>query len=860
MFFRSLKKFLFLLFCFSTIFAKVPEEDYKIIIEKSRNFGIEEKDFNFKKDFSVNDSFKLPIADTLLNNPLLLVKKREFYIDSIVNLQNYGYFKNEYEKFSNHFELIEKYTNDVNSILRERIKINVEKSKEILQLIPLLFFEESLSYIYKGRIEQSLGINVDTNSLKVDSILTYSYLVNPEFEKIKILTENFKKRIVELFVNGQIYPVDTFLSNGRLFIGDIYSNSYYDEYDFIIDLGGDDKYFNSCGVVYPYTKRVKFIIDFDGDDQYLSTDSFKVSYGAINGVSFVFDINGNDVYKTYNFSQGSAFIGFSQLHDGGGNDFYSAGFFSQGAGYYGRGEMIDKSGNDIYYSSAFSQGFGFVKGTGILVDSSGDDQYISGTFFKHKPLLENDYLSMSQGFGFGLRPRTCGGVGILVDYQGNDNYFSSVFGQGGSYWHSVGLLFDFSGNDYYSSAQYAQGSGIHLSVGGLFDYSGDDMFFSRYGPSQGEGHDFAYGILVDQKGDDNYTVSGGQGVGLNNSVGIFLDKKGNDSYFSSEKLSNGDVNESRGFSGIGLFIDCEGKDFYSKQSNKDSISWINKYYGFGVDVGFIEEKKEPDTFYVSEDLPIEKIFEISSEWAVRDNFYKVEKARKILLKRENESVKYILDKKISTDDGLELEAMNYLFKNCSDNLKEKLIEKLNRTEDKNTKKNIIYILSQAKYNRSFQTLKEHLSYPDQKIKELSVFAIGNLDTTVDLKFLLEHYDKGSYRLKVEILECLRKHKFDMVELFVKKIDREEDRVVRQAISNYLSEFSSTLRYIQLLSDLKNYEEYITIYKLISNDNFKYLIKLYKEYLIKVSKIEKDDNIAIKGIKKKISSLVEKNKN
>jgi len=860
MFLRNLIKiFIITLFCLS-IFGNIPQDDYRIINEKMKNFGLIEKDLNFKKDFSSNDSFLFKLADTLLNSPLLLVQKREFYLDSIVELKFLKDKKNVYENFTNPFELIDAYTKDVNQILREKIKINVDKSKDILQLIPLLFFEESLSYIYKGRIEQSFGLNVDTNSLKVDSLITYSYFVDPDFDRIKILTDQFKAKITEFFMKGLFYPIDTFLSNGRLFVGDIYSNTYYDEYDFIIDLGGDDKYVNSGGVIYPYTNRVKFIIDFDGNDQYLSTDSFRVSFGSINGVSFLYDLAGNDIYITSNFSLGAAFIGFSQLCDLSGNDYYRSGFFSQGAGYYGRGELIDLSGNDIYYSSAFSQGFGFVKGCGILVDSSGDDNYTSGTFFKHTPLLENDYLSMSQGFGFGLRPRTCGGIGILVDYKGNDNYFSSVFGQGGSYWHSIGLLFDFSGNDYYTSAQYAQGSGIHLSTGGLFDYSGDDSYFSRFGPSQGEGHDFAYGVLIDQKGDDNYTVSGGQGVGLNNSVGIFLDKKGNDSYFTSEKLSNGDVNESRGFSGIGLFIDCEGKDFYSRSGSRDSISWINRFYGFGIDVGFVEEKKEPDTFIVKNDFPIEKIFEISSEWAVRDNSYKVQKARKILLERETESVRYILDKKISTDDGLELEAINFFFKNCSDSLKNKIVQKLQKVEDKNTKKNIIYILSQMKYNPSFNVLKENVNYPDYKIKELVVYAIGELDTNVDLSFLLENFDNGSYRLKVEIVESMRKHKFDKVEYFVKKIDSEKDRIVRQAISNYLSEFSSTLRYMQNVGNLKNYEEYITIYKLISNDKYRYLIKMYKGYLEKISKIEKDDNTSIKGLKKRIAGLIEKDDN
>jgi len=122
---------------------------------------------------------------------------------------------------------------------------------------------------------------------------------------------------------------------------------------------------------------------------------------------------------------------------------------------------------------------------------------------------------------------------------------------------------------------------------------------------------------------------------------------------------------------------------------------------------------------------------------------------------------------------------------------------------------------QMKYNPSFNVLKENVNYPDYKIKELVVYAIGELDTNVDLSFLLENFDNGSYRLKVEIVESMRKHKFDKVEYFVKKIDSEKDRIVRQAISNYLSEFSSTLRYMQNVGDLKNYERVILLFTNLS---------------------------------------------
>ena len=56
--------------------------------------------------------------------------------------------------------------------------------------------------------------------------------------------------------------------------------------------------------------------------------------------------------------------------------------------------------------------------------------------------LPNHYFSLSQGFGYGMRPFAGGGIGILCDLKGDDHYVADVYGQGASYWYSVGLLLD----------------------------------------------------------------------------------------------------------------------------------------------------------------------------------------------------------------------------------------------------------------------------------------------------------------------------------------------------------------------------------------------------------------------------------
>ena len=846
---------IFTLILASMILVGQEKSDYIIVEEKIKDMGFYRSDLNFKKDFSANDTFLFPLADTLLNNPLLLMEKRYMIFDSITKTVA----NKKYMKFNDVFSMTDTFVSDMALIMREYEKMGFDKSKAIIQVIPMFFYEESLSYKYKGIIEQNLGQYSDTNNLTADSLLSYMQDVLPKFDKIKDYASGYRKRLIEMFSEGLLFPCDTVISAGRMIIGDIYSNTYYDDVDIIIDLGGDDKYINASGVVYPYTMRTRFIVDFSGNDNYETTDSFKISYGAINGVQFIYDMDGDDRYNSGNLSLGTSFIGFSQLIDESGNDVYTSGVMSQGASFYGYGELKDIDGDDIYTAACFAQGFGFVKGTGVLIDSSGNDSYRAGMHFSHSPLLEYDYLAMSQGFGLGVRPRTCGGIGILADYKGNDTYNSSVFGQGASYWHSIGLLFDFQGNDYYSSAQYAQGSGIHLSVGGLFDYAGDDMYFSRFGPSQGEGHDFAVGLLSDKKGNDTYIVSGGQGAGLNNSVGILLDREGDDSYYSKENFACGDVNESRGFYGFGIFIDLEGNDSYSKSGEKDSTIWINKYYGIGMDAPIMYKDTAVDTFNIPLNLTIDKLFKIASEWDVVDNKYKVEKARKMLYERDSESFDYIMKEKLETDDGLELRTIIEFFKQTNNYNKDSLISNLN-AKNLVKKRNIIYILAEIKYNHSFTKLKEECFSSDEKSVQLAIYAIGNLDTIVNLDFIRDVYKSKNYRIKVESADALRKHKYDLTEYFVKVLKNEKERTARQALSNYLSEFSKTIRIMKEQEEITNYEEYITVYKLISKEENSYLIKTYKEFLKSITKKNPKDKTNIKAMKKRISNLINKNNN
>ncbi len=237
--------------------------------------------------------------------------------------------------------------------------------------------------------------------------------------------------------------------------------------------------------------------------------------------------------------------------------------------------------------------FASVASFAVLYDEGGNDIYYAGGKHLHKPLHPELYQSMSQGFGFGWRGTCSGGVGALIDAGGNDEYYTQVYGQGSSYWYSFGLLYDVSGHDTYQMAHYGQGAGIHLSIGALFDRMGEDSYYGRRGPSIGCAHDWSVGFFIDGGGSDYYSADGvALGQGHTNSASIFIDASGPDVYGTkSEQHVLGAATSSRGYGGVGVFLDLGGDDRYIEGHGKNNRTWIKGYYGIGVDVNLNEEKE-----------------------------------------------------------------------------------------------------------------------------------------------------------------------------------------------------------------------------------------------------------------------------
>jgi hypothetical protein len=456
---------------------------------------------------------------------------------------------------------------DVNDEFKtpEEIERQGEHEEELTkQMVPYL------EKINRERIHEA-GIGLSSATKAALSILKDYLTGRPQIESI-----TGDKKDLE---NDIVFRLNTSL--GEIIIGGVGSSEYQGSFAVIIDLGGDDLY--SLSRAEDEGRSSSVIIDLAGDDIYRSEGDFVLGSGFF-GAGILVDVSGQDTYLAENFSLGSGLFGVGMLVDEGGDDRYFGDTFTMGAGSFGLGILVDLNGADQYSGALLAQGFGSISGFGALIDSSGNDNYFAGGKYKDILRYKDHYISLSQGFAYGLRPTMSGGIGLLYDLSGHDLYASDIFGQGSSYWWGLGSLLDEGGNDKYISFQYAQGAGTHLTLGILEDDSGNDIYISK-GVSQGCGHDLAFGLLYDKSGDDDYMACDlSQAAGSANGIGILVDEEGDDGYYVEKKNNTqGYGNPRRDYGSVGVFLDLAGKDQYDG-NGKDSTWWsVPSKWGVGVD-------------------------------------------------------------------------------------------------------------------------------------------------------------------------------------------------------------------------------------------------------------------------------------
>lgn len=526
---------------------------------------------------------------------------------------------------------------------------------------------------------------------------------------------------------------------GLLVIGDVGPNTYSTDalrrIAFVVDLGGDDVYRGRAasavgGLLRPFSA----VVDRAGDDLYEAGSRSYCVGGALFGVAALVDLEGNDVYRAGDGSIGAGFFGAGFLVDGGGTDIFEGRNLCQGSGAFGMGALLSLASpvvppgpepeedrgfalgfvqvpgtgavpvrydeNDTYLAARQSQGFASTFGIGLLYDATGNDIYRAGGRYLHRPLLPDDFQSLSQGFSIGFRPRAGGGIGVLMDEQGNDFYDAEVYAQGASYWYSLGLLFDGAGNDRYLATQYAQGAGIHLAAGSLWDRGGDDHYVCKLGVTQGTAHDLSVGFQLDESGNDYYVVSDGQGMSITNSSAIFIDQQGNDVY-ATPGVGQGTLTWARGFCGAGIFLDLEGRDTYPGGGLPANGSvWSPDLFAVGIDLDrdiVLPAEVVPDPVLTAADSArtIPELFDTASLWEVGSAREKVRRARAALLLRPTEAMDHAIRQKLDTQDGLVYRTLVEVAKALPDSFAARVLPRL-RDPDLYVQRNVISLLGELK--------------------------------------------------------------------------------------------------------------------------------------------------------------------
>ena len=380
------------------------------------------------------------------------------------------------------------------------------------------------------------------------------------------------------------FQYETNTEFGKIIVTGTGNHTFTNEAFLIIALGGTNTYLNSAGganglVGRPYS----IVIDLGNNTQFISRRSFSQGSGVF-GIGILAALGSNCTFQAKHLSQGAGFFGCGILMTGPGKQTLEADTFCQGAALFGTGILWQRGENSSCRAAYMAQGFAGPQGVGLLLNERSHNSYFAGGKYPC-PWLPGHFFSLSQGFGYGMRPYAGGGIGILCDLAGQNHYEADVYGQGASYWYSVGLVLDAAGHNRYDAHQYCQGAGIHLSTGALIDWGGNNIYTANH-ICQGAAHDYSVGMLIDRVGNNQFTGdTTAQGAAINNSFALLLEHAGTNTYVGTDpkqSQATGHNGDKREYGSIGLLLDLGGHGHYSQGQTNNAI-WLKPLYGAGLD-------------------------------------------------------------------------------------------------------------------------------------------------------------------------------------------------------------------------------------------------------------------------------------
>ena len=394
-----------------------------------------------------------------------------------------------------------------------------------------------------------------------------------------------------------------------LVVGGTAANVYRSDLPLLIDVGGDNQFFNNAGgtrLADATGVSLALNLGTSGKDIYDSTRG--VAFGAAEfGVGLLLDAGGSDNYTSASGSNGYGALGVGLHVDRGGEDTYRGANFAQGYGQAGVGLLVD-TGTGIERNSltaaSRAQGAGETGGTGsahLYAAGSGGRYTLSATNTAQGVGVAGSgqlwigggpqaTLSLTGGFGQGFGD--LGGSGLLVVAGLAPADYSSLgdHSQGSARTGGMGALLDLTTQaSTYIAGDYAQGTGIQYGLGFLYDAEGGDSYTAGE-LSQGSGVGLALGLLVDDDpstpavppAPDTFTATRfGQGPGAVNGWGLLVDYLGADTYSAASQSASCCLQGVGEFLGLGLLYDLDGSDRYvggtSSQGSYYSAAELTRY-------------------------------------------------------------------------------------------------------------------------------------------------------------------------------------------------------------------------------------------------------------------------------------------
>jgi len=317
----TLRKFFFIILClincflFSEVINKTEKDMIFNLLEKH---DFDSTSINFLKDWSSDTKFKIPIVVEIINNPLR-------FSDFVSRLEKLIKSKDSQKMNSEFAEILFGKDLEFQDFLQDKTDIPITCTDDIFDYVINIWevadqlFKNSFSALSEEELNKLIYFSYKVPMENQDSEKYDKFFLENELEQYELEMEdyvamiekvNFRKMMnaAEFFSLGfddLVLKVQTleFTNNellqrdsrfGTLCIGTYKDDTYDEDFSFILDPGGNDKYIGRLSG--DWNNHFLWTIDLAGDDLY-QNDQISSLFSAVWGMAIHLDLQGNDIYR-----------------------------------------------------------------------------------------------------------------------------------------------------------------------------------------------------------------------------------------------------------------------------------------------------------------------------------------------------------------------------------------------------------------------------------------------------------------------------------------------------------------------------------------------------------------------------------